>query len=416
MLALDDFDLARFQPHFPGYPVYIALGRLAHLFLRAPLEAATAVSAAASAVTTIGLWRLVRSAGSERAALIAVGLYAFAALPFVSGGAALSDTTASACAVLAFAALAEERALASGVLIALMLGTRASYFPLALSWLALTGRCGRALAGAALGGVAWAAPFAAVVGVRQGVALGRAHLAGHFTDWGGSIATRPGLGGRALAFARDLFFDGIAPSWWALVALVVIAFAGWNLRRPTARATAVALTVALPYALWVLLAQNVLEQPRHLLPLVILALVGLALVLEGRGPLAVAAVAVIAVASLPVAMARARTRPAAAELAAHVTRWYGADTVLFGGRSIRMVHQVAPGVAAYERTWLAEVDVALERPSSLPHHVLITSEVEIDPRRAARVRPGPTFCRDLVIERAQRCLGLSEYFIRGNAP
>ena len=39
--ALEDFDLARFQPQFPGYPVYVATGRLAHLILPSAFDAAS---------------------------------------------------------------------------------------------------------------------------------------------------------------------------------------------------------------------------------------------------------------------------------------------------------------------------------------------------------------------------------------
>ena len=55
VLALDDFDLARMQPHAPGYPVYVALGRALHFLGLDPLAAAIAVSAAASSATACGL-------------------------------------------------------------------------------------------------------------------------------------------------------------------------------------------------------------------------------------------------------------------------------------------------------------------------------------------------------------------------
>jgi hypothetical protein len=418
LLALDDFDLARFQPHFPGYPVFVALGRLAHLGLRAPLDAACAVSAIASAATAAGLFSLVRALHGERVAFAAVGLYGAAALPWICGGAALSDGTAVAFAVLAFAALVEGRALVGGVLIGLLLGVRAACFPLALSWLAAAwawrrATLGRALWGAAAGVIAWAVPFVLVVGVRQIVALGRVHLAGHFADWGGSIATRPGLAARAFAFGRALVFDGIAPSCWALLALLAIALAPPRVR-PSRRALQVACVVAAPYALWAFFAQNVVEQPRHLLPLVVAALLALACALDGWR--AVVAIAVVAASSLPVAIAHRRTTPAAAQLVEHVAASAGSETALFGGRSIRFAHLLQPSLRAYERTWLSEVDVTLERLDVLPRRILITSEVEIDPTRAARVRPGPRFCRPLVVERAQRCLQLSEYFIGGRAP
>src|SRR5438445_29926 len=79
----------------------------------------------------------------------------------------------------------------------------------------------------------------AIVGPRAYVALGRAHVAGHFAEWGGSIATRPDIGARLYAFVRDLFYDGIAPSL-ALAAFVAALAIALVLVRPSRRALAVA--------------------------------------------------------------------------------------------------------------------------------------------------------------------------------
>jgi hypothetical protein len=443
--ALERYDLAALQPHFPGYPVYVALGRAARLIWRAPLDAATAVSAAAAAATTVGVWRLARAAGENyagensaheisahkpsagrisagensafgnsatRTAWCAVALYAGAALPWVLGASALSDGTATALAVLAFAALVDQRPLAAGALAGLMLGARASYWPLAASFVAVAWRERRALAGLAAGVVAWAAPFAAVVGPVRLVALGRVHVVGHFTAWGGSIVTRPSLVERAGAFARDLAYDGVAPSLPLLGAVIALGlFGAWRRRPPRSRVVAI---VALPYAAWVFVAQNVVEQPRHLLPLIVLALLAVAWAVAARPVAAAGAIAAVALAGAPLAVAPARVAPAAAQAVAWVKASFPrGDVAVFGGRAIRMFDELAPEIATRPRTWLSEVDVELARFDVLPSNVLVTSEVEIDPQRQRKITPGPTFCRDARLDRAQPCLQLFRYRLRG---
>ena len=42
--ALDDFDVMRHRPHPPGYPIYIAAGKLAHLAIADHAAALTLVS------------------------------------------------------------------------------------------------------------------------------------------------------------------------------------------------------------------------------------------------------------------------------------------------------------------------------------------------------------------------------------
>jgi hypothetical protein len=414
--ALGDYDLGALQPHFPGYPVYVALGRLAHIFFPSALDSAEAVSALAAAVTVLGLWRIGDGLGGVYAAMLAVGLYAGAAMPWMLGGSALSDGTASAFAVLGFALLgAPAWPLLAGLAIAFMLGVRASYWPIAVSWLWIAWRRrdrARSLSGASIGLLAWLLPFVGVVGPRPLLTLGRTHLIGHFTIWGGSVMTRPSLGHRAFAFARDLAYDGIAPNMVCLAFVAAAAVA--CVRRPTIAWQRVLVIVA-PYAVWVFLAQNVVEQPRHLLPLVIAALVGLALIGARRPTLGAASSLAVALAGAPLGFAHARILPAAAQAAAHVARAYPArDVAIFGGRSIRFFDQLP--IIRRERTWAAEVLVDLERVDVLPKHVLLTSEVLGEPTHAAHLTEGPTFCRDPRLDRQQPCLTLREYHLPGVIP
>lgn len=410
--ALDQFDLQKLQPHFPGYPVFVALGRLAHMLIASPLVAAQTVSAAAAAVTAVALWQIVAPRGGARAAATALALYAFAALPWLLGGAALSDMTATALAALAFAAFDGAPA-ASGLFIALMLGARASYWPIALSWGAAIwlwqiAAWRRAAVGAVAGTLLWLVPFLLLVGPSAALSLGRTHLHGHFTIWGGSIATSPGLWPRALAFARDLFLDGLVPHAWLLAAAAIVV-ASTRPRAPSAKALAV---LALPYAAWAFFAQNIVEQPRHALPLVIGELVVLALWLAPHPRRALAVVALFAAASIPLVRARRDSAPAAAQAADWVAHQYAArDVAVFGGRAIRFFADGAPGVVTRPRTWLSEVDVELERLNRLPPHILVTSEVEVDPARAKKITDGPTFCRDARLDRQQPCLTLREYHL-----
>lgn len=421
VLALNDFDLDRFQPHFPGYPVYVALGKAAHAVISSPLAAATAVSAIAAALTAAAIFHFLHESRSPRAAWIGLGLYAAAALPFLTGAAALSDGTAASLATLAFAALAAHYPFVAGLSIALMLGARASYFPLALSWALCAWRwrrpgAARAVGGALIGTGAWAVPFVTAVGARHLVELGRIHLRGHFADWGGSVATRPDPALRFAAFARDLFFDGLAPHAWALAVLAAIVVFSARRVRLSRGEVLPALVVFVPYALWALLGQNIVEQPRHALPLVLILIVALACALEARPLFGGLAILVTAAASLPLALAHHRTIAAGAQLAAHVAASYPArDVAIFGGRSIRFVRTTAPRVTARERAWLSEVDVDLERLDRLPAHILVTSEVEADPRRARRLVAGPIFCRDARLDRRQPCVQLFEYAITGGS-
>ena len=410
--SLDHFDLRVFQPAFPGYPVYVVAGRVVHFFVADPFRSAAMVSALAAAATTYAIYHIAASIAGERAAWCAVCLYTVAALPLSTGGAAMSDGLATALAALAFmCTIAGRRPEVAAALIGLMLGTRLSYWPLAVSWLVILRsrdreRFGRAALVLLLSTAAWAVPLALLISPRELVALGKAHLVGHFAVWGGTVVTQPDLVVRMLAFARGLAFDGLVPSY-ALLSIATLVI-GWSARRPSRATLRLAMLAAGPYALWVLLGQNLVAQPRHMLPLVVAAIIAIGVTLERRVS-QVIVVACVLVASAPLAFARCRTAPPAAQAAGWVAETYrGQHVALFGARSLRFF-EAGPDLDLRERTWLAEVDVDLERMDRLPSVVLVTSEVERDAPREARVRELARFCRDDRLDREQPCLSLFAY-------
>ena len=234
----------------------------------------------------------------------------------------MADATATALMAGAFAALTWPGAwatFAATALGALALGARISYWPLALSLALLVWRerrewDGPAVLGALVGLVAWALPFVCIVGVAKLWVLGGVHVAGHFSTWGGSVVTRPDLGSRLFATARDLVYDGLFPEPLALAAAV--ALVAWARPRPSRRAWWLAATVALPYLIWIFVAQNVLEQPRHALPLVAAATLALALATRTRPLAASLLVALAAAVAVPLTVMRVRVPPAPVQLAA----------------------------------------------------------------------------------------------------
>ncbi len=426
------FDLAHFQPHFPGYPVYVALGSLLCRLGVSALTAATAISSMAAGASALGLAICAERLAGRGAGVPVLVLHLVAWQPLLLGSGTLSDSLGVALAIAAFAALAlqEPRPAVSGFLAGLLLGTRASYWPMLGSLLVLTWRLGtpraalpRWVAGLGIGTLVWAIPFFALVGVRTFIELGTKHLAGHFGWWGGTIATIPALPMRLGAFVRDVFYDGFAPSWWAVAAIAGVfgaLIALSRLRRQplgTSLSWAPALVALLPYAVWAFFAQNVVEQPRHALPLTEGAILLVGCLLSAHR-LAVAAIALAAASvNLPLILERHRLGPAPAQAAAWLLDHApAADTAIMTDRSWRFFTELPGPYTVRQHAWLSEVMVDLSRFDRLPTNIYLTSEV--DPHsgmghgsalpRFWRMEEGPRFCRDSRIDRANPCLGLSK--------
>jgi len=304
LLGLKDYDLGVHQPHFPGYPVYIAVGRFFHLLLLSPEWSLIILSTVSGVAAIYILFRTaIHDAGLKAAALSAVALAANP-LFFSFSHKIFAETLAVALLLLAMAILGDPLKaagrswLTGGVVLGLMLGVRLSYWPYALFYL-LYGlwKAGRphAAAGVAVGILLWLLPQAAVTGPVELLNYAVSFTAGHFTDWGGSAIGGQPFAERLSTFTanivKTLGFGGGIPMLripWLLFCL----YALYDLavrRVVNIKGAAVFAGATLFYLAWAFFGQNT-EHIRHLLPLLPLFLLMIAPVMERNKILAAAAV------------------------------------------------------------------------------------------------------------------------------
>ncbi|MBI2896868.1 MAG: hypothetical protein HYY06_25140 [Deltaproteobacteria bacterium] len=366
-LALEDFDLERYQPHFPGYPVFVGLARLlAPLAGPGPADALTLPGAIVCGAAAWALWRL----GGRGAAL----LYLAAPGLWLVGGKPLSDGLGLGLLLFAFA-LARTRPATSGLLAALTLGVRLSYAPAVLAWgsFVLASRCSyrRSAVGFGIGVGAWLVPLVLLAGGPfRLVEIGSRFAQGHFGRWGGA-AGYLGLGQRLARQAWGLFDwtlgtvgpGDVTPLRIVTTLALVIALVG-ALRHRAAR---LALLFCLPYLIWALVAQNP-DRPRHLAPVAAALIIAL-----GSAPrwCALAATSMVLTA-LPLVRLQATTPPPDTALAMHVAReWPGAR--IYGWDTVRLFAVYGPSVDA--RRAVSLDDVAREEATGGRTPVLFTSDL-----------------------------------------
>ena len=289
-LGVRDFDVARHQPHPPGYPVFIALAKASSAAMRATgisepeargLALLSVLSGAALVVLLVALFRAVD--GDERrawwTALVAVTAPTF----WFTALRPLSDMSGLAFAVAAQAPLAAVlcgraagRALVGGAFLAgLAIGVRSQTFVLTLPLLAVALAAARqvrlperlaALAAFAAGVLVWGIPLVAASGGLTGYAVALGAQAGE--DFAGVEMLYLARSPRVLA---DALLHSFIWPWGSLAVGSVVLFAAgaglvraaWRLPRPLA-----VLAVAFgPYAVFHLLFQEV-QMVRYALPLV----------------------------------------------------------------------------------------------------------------------------------------------------
>jgi hypothetical protein len=332
-LGLRHYDVAQHQPHPPGYPVYIALGRTAKAVLEAiapslgsprteslslaiwsPIAGATALIAAYSIFTAVS---------TASMALWATALLAATPLFWLAGSRPMSDMPGLALALVAQALFlkgtTDRRAIVIGAVIAgiaagVRVQTACLTVPLFAFALVKQRREGvlwvvtRPVAAMALGGLVWAIPLIALSGGLERYLVALGSQAGEDLAWTGMLWTTPTP--RRLLFA--LWETFVLP--WDSVPLAivvgVIALIGVSVAWLRQRRAVLLLALAFaPYAIFHLVFQETVHVRYAMPTLPAMAwLVVCAATIAGRAAPAVSATMVAAALwfALPVGIAYGR--------------------------------------------------------------------------------------------------------------
>jgi len=424
--SVRDFDLARFHPHPPGYPVYVALLRAAAFVVRDPMRACALVAAVSGAAAVAFGWLAARRLAGERAAWTAAALVGAAPLVWHACSGVGSEAPALACAAAcAWACIARPprdrlAPLVLGIAAGLGLGVRLSWAPVYVAALVLAPRAMRLRAAgvAVLACVAWAAPLVAIVGTHRIVDLLATHFAGHAERWGGTVVTEPGPV-RLAWLARDVLVDGLGAGsdvlGVLLAALIVAACASaivaW--KRAGWRGLLPAVVVVAPYLVWIGLGQNLRDQPRHALPLVALLAAALALP-AGSSRRAFAIISALALA-LAVrtaldAHARRTVAPPGAQLVELARTQPDPERLaVFGTSSVRFFELTELAPHAFTAGTVGDAQLRLSRMESLPTRVWFTSEVQTRGETRWPLVHVATLCRPPRLDRRMPCLDVLEW-------
>ena len=293
-MGVRQFDVARHQPHPPGYPVYIAIAKFSTAALRAVgvatpevagLAALSAVGGAAIIVAAFVFFR--RLAGDDRVALIGVILFACSPLFWFTALRPLSDVPGLAVAFVALAALMAAirwrapwsgeatRALLLGALMAgISIGFRSQMavltVPLLLLAVVRPGVPGRARVGAiaafVVANLAWAVPLIALTGGPGGYLAALGSQAGE--DFVGVVMLWTNPTPRVAIFALlNTFVLPWDSSWLGGMVMAVALVGLLVLLRRSVSAVLLLLVTFGPYATFHLLFQETLTV-RYALPLV----------------------------------------------------------------------------------------------------------------------------------------------------
>ena len=283
-LGLRRFDVAAHRPHPPGYPVYIAAGKLVRAIVADEGKALAVISGVAGGLGVLALAAFFSELDPSRPrrwSIAAALLAAASPLYWVTAARPLSDTAGLAASIaiqaLALSAVAESRVVVAAALAGVAMGLRSQVAWLTVPVLLYT--CTRqpagrrapvalmALAALAAGVAVWAIPLVTLTGGPSAywVALfnqGAEDLSGIQMLW-----TRPTT--RQLQIALHYAFVAPWATWPMAEAVLIAAIAGAIVLAWRDRSVLASLAVAFgPYFVFDLLFQETFTT-RYALPLVV---------------------------------------------------------------------------------------------------------------------------------------------------
>ncbi len=141
-LALHDFSIVKHQPHPPGYPLYVLMGRWIDLFFNDPAKSLGLLSAFLGAATTIPIFLLAKKMFDQTTGIVAALLLTFTPVEWMLSGVALTNVPGlffiSTLALLIFNSSNNYKLLLlSSFLSGLVLGVRFTEAPILVTLLAL---------------------------------------------------------------------------------------------------------------------------------------------------------------------------------------------------------------------------------------------------------------------------------------
>ena len=416
-LGLHSFELTLYQPHFPGYPIFMACAKVFSL-----LGCSDAVALSLPGLLGLGgsLLFLRRALTNKFSSVVGfAAVMGLASLPIVAifSVRPMSDALGLACLILTLSMGLEGRWRLLGFWLGVSLGVRLSYAPLVLSAGFLWWRSPqekqniRVVLFFFLGGcLLWLMP----VLLLEGSAFfteGYRFVTGHFTRWGGAIDADTDWRSRAQMLVWNFWAYGLGGLWpvdgfslpRALSSLSALGcFVGVALALRVREQREFFFTLLTPYFLWVSLGQNP-ESPRHIIPLVAL-LVGFAalslrpsltspksgdhkrreVVHEARGVWRCSLALLVSLGflgtSLGLLQEQAATPAPQAALARYVQHSYPPKTRFYGWKTTRLVSYYAPQIEARLMRSLPKLVEAIEAsPTSAP--VLFESKLSERRRR-----------------------------------
>ncbi|GAB6098750.1 hypothetical protein JCM16358_06290 [Halanaerocella petrolearia] len=295
ILGIEFYDLSLMQPHFPGYPIYIWLGKFINQWLGSEAQALALLSAILGGLSVLPFYMLVKKLSDQTIALLAGAYLIFTPLHLILSAKIMSDMTGTFFILLFLyltylswqkIKLRKNYLISSAVILGVALGVRVSYFPYFIIFLISLGLWYQdtkqvstllsAIISFTATNLLWVGWQIIRAGGLDFFQIAIDFTAGHFNDWGGTVVTDSTLGARLIRLIyHNILVAGLGfyQAGDSIIKLLLANFILLGLfgfistyKKLSSRDKLFIASWLIPYFIWVFFGQNV-AKPRHIITL-----------------------------------------------------------------------------------------------------------------------------------------------------
>ena len=299
-LSIQEYDITKLQPHFPGYPIFCFLVKILHFIFRNMGVSFSIIGGISIFFIIYYLLRMFNtSLKSYEGQYIALIIF-LNPIFWLMSNRFMPDLMGLAVSLSAIYYLIyankQGRHLEKGFFISgLLAGVRLSYLPLLVLPIikilfSSNDKRQRLFIWFFCGILIWLVPLVLLTGIDDLLVMAKRQTSGHFLDFGGTIFTEQSLSDRFIFLLKSVWADGFGGYWNSrgftsifLSFLLAIQFITsikdisikWekdNKIRPLILCIGI-------YFIWILLFQNVIYKSRHALPIILFVCI---LLIEGQ--------------------------------------------------------------------------------------------------------------------------------------
>ncbi|MAJ44409.1 MAG: hypothetical protein CMF96_06670 [Candidatus Marinimicrobia bacterium] len=282
---VDEYSVAKYQPHFPGYPVYCFIAIILYKITGSLAISASLIGGLSTFFIIYFSLKILKIKIESKSSVFLILITFFNPMIWILGNRYMPDLMGMSVALasihLILSGKKQNEQIIGYLLAGILLGIRLSYFPLLILPIIIIFFNNKKyyvpIISIISGLLIWIIPFVFTEGLNDLITVALQHVSGHFNDYGGTIITEKNIFIRLKFLVNTIWSDGLGGYWknrnliTIIISLLTISIfiKSKSYKVRIDKNFKIFLFSCLLYLIWIFFFQNLIYKSRHVLPLIV---------------------------------------------------------------------------------------------------------------------------------------------------